>query len=471
MRRTKIVCTIGPASRAPETLENLVRAGMDVARLNFSHGTQEEHGAVIDMLRSIADRLGRPLAILQDLAGPKVRTGDLAAGTVELASGATFTLTARSVPGDAACVSLTYPELPKEVAPGDTLLLSDGAIELSVLEITPSDIVCRVVVGGALGAHKGINLPTRSIRAPSISEKDHADLAFGVAKGVDYVALSFVRSPEDVRTAKELIRKHGGDAPIIAKIEKHEALDCIDAIIGVVDGIMVARGDLGVEIPLERVPLVQKMLIEKANRAGKPVITATQMLRSMVESPRPTRAEVTDVANAIFDGTDAVMLSEETASGAYPIEAVQMMGRIADDAETGFRHEACRRRTEEAGVSTLPEAVAHAACGLAADLGVSTILTCTQSGSTSRLVAKYRPRPVILASTPLASTYRRLALVWGVVPVLVGKTVEAEAMIDAAREAGKRAGLIRPGDTVVLTAGYPIGMAGTTNLIKAAVVD
>jgi pyruvate kinase len=471
MRRTKIVCTIGPSSRSPELLEKLVAAGMNVARLNFSHGTQAEHGLVIDTLRAIAERLGRPVAILQDLAGPKVRTGPLAGGTAELESGATFTLTARNVPGDAACVSLTYAELPKEVEPGDTLLLRDGAIELSVLETTPADIVCRVVVGGSLGSHKGINLPTRSIRAPSVSEKDRSDLAFGVAKGVDYIALSFVRSADDVRRARELVRERGGEIPIIAKIEKHEALDCIDAIIAEVDGIMVARGDLGVEIPLERVPLVQKMLIEKANRVGKPVITATQMLRSMVESPRPTRAEVTDVANAIIDGTDAVMLSEETASGAYPVEAVQMMGRIADDAETGFRHDVCRRRSEEAGVATLPEAVAHAACSLAADLKAPTILTCTQSGSTSRLVAKYRPRATILAATPSKATCRRLALVWGVVPVLVEKTSDLEAMIAAAREASRRAGFVKSGDTVVLTAGYPIGMAGTTNLIKAAVVD
>jgi pyruvate kinase len=470
MRRTKIVCTIGPSSRSPEALEKLVDAGMNVARLNFSHGTQEEHGRVIDSLRAIAARLDRPVAILQDLAGPKVRTGMIAGGSIDLASGATFTLTARDVPGDAQSVSLTYPELPKEVEPGDTLLLSDGALELSVLSTTAEEIVCRVVVGGPLGSHKGINLPTRSIRAPSLSEKDRADLAFGVAKGVDYIALSFVRSAEDIRMARALVREHGGDTPIIAKIEKHEALDCIDAIVAEVDGIMVARGDLGVEIPLERVPLVQKMLIAKANRAGKPVITATQMLRSMVESPRPTRAEVTDVANAIIDGTDAVMLSEETAMGAYPIEAVKMMARIADDAETGFRFEACRRRSEEAGISTLPEAVAHAACSLALDLKAPTILTCTQSGSTSRLVAKYRPPTVIVAATPLASTYRRLALVWGVVPVLVEKTADAEGMIAAAREAGKRAGLLKSGDTVVLTAGFPIGMAGTTNLIKAAVI-
>ncbi len=470
MPRTKIVCTIGPASRSPEKLEHLIAAGMNVARLNFSHGSHEEHEEVIVRLREIAARLGRPLAILQDLAGPKIRIGEIATGTVHLQAGVRFILTTEAVPGDEHRVSITYSALPRDVRPGDTLLLNDGALELRVEETREDEIICRVVVGGPLSSHKGINVPTRSLRVPSITEKDRDDLAFGLERGVDYVALSFVRSSADVLQARRLMAERGRIVPLIAKIEKHEALAHIDEIIEVVDGIMVARGDLGVETPLEKVPLVQKMLIHKCNRAGKPVITATQMLRSMVNNPRPTRAEVTDVANAILDGTDAVMLSEETAVGKYPVEAVQMMVRIAEDAESGFPFSAWASRLEPGEPVSLPEAVSRAACALAENIRARSIITFTQSGSTARLVAKYRPRPPILAPTPLEETYRRLALIWGVIPMLSETTQTTDEMMEKAFAAARRAGLVKRGDTVVITAGVPLGIPGTTNLIKAEIL-
>jgi len=465
MRRTKIVATIGPASRSPEMLEALVHAGIDVARLNFSHGTHEEHGEVVRMLRAIAQKACRPVAILQDLAGPKVRTGMIAAGSVLLQPGAKFTLTSRAVPGDAGAVSLTYADLPKQVQAGDMILLNDGAIELTVLETTVDEIRCRVVVGGQLSSHKGINLPTRSIGLSSLTDKDWVDLAFGIEQEVDYVGLSFVRSADDVRSARAFLEKRGASIPLIAKIEKHEALDAIDSILDAVDGIMVARGDLGVEIPLERVPLVQKMLIVKANRAGKPVITATQMLRSMVDSPRPTRAEVTDVANAVLDGTDCVMLSEETAAGSYPVAAVETMTRIIEATEAGFPHETWTERMRS-GMKTIPEAVALAACGLAEEIGASMILTCTRSGATARLVAKYRPRTPLLAATPDDVVQRRLALVWGVQPLCIpGDGGEVEGIIGSALKGATNTGLVQSGETVVVTAGIT-----TTSLVRVVTV-
>jgi len=469
-RRTKIVCTIGPASWSPEVLERLIRAGMNVARLNFSHGTHSEHGEVITAIRRIAAQLDQPIAILQDLAGPKIRIGEIEAGSMTLESGSVFTLTARPVLGNEREVSITYPDLPKDVQPGDTLLLSDGALELEVLEATGQDIKCRVIIGGPLSSHKGINLPTRSIKAPSLTEKDRDDLTFGIEQEVDYVALSFVRSAADVLEAKRFMQERGSAIPVIAKVEKHEALNNIDEIIQVVDGVMVARGDLGVETPLERVPLVQKMLIEKSNRAGKPVITATQMLRSMVDNPRPTRAEVTDVANAILDGTDAVMLSEESAIGKYPEEAVKMMARIAEDAESGFPFDAWGQRFEAKSEKALPEAVSQAACKLAENINAAAIITFTQSGSTAQLVAKYRPRRPILAPTPLERTYRRLALIWGVVPILSEAMKNTDEMIDKAFAATLKSRLVERGQKVVITAGAPVGVPGTTNLIKAEVL-
>ena len=469
MIKTKIVCTIGPASRSPEVLERLVRAGMDVARLNFSHGTREEHGRVIADVRRVARRLGRTVAVLQDLAGPKIRIGPVRSGPVVLEPGASFTLTARKVPGDAAAVSINYPALVADVRKGDVLLLSDGALELEVVAVEGRDVRCRVVIGGPLNSFKGINLPARSLRAPSLTAKDREDLRFGLESDVDYVALSFVRNAEDIATVRRHMKRCGGSVPVIAKIEKHEALDNMDAIVEAADGIMVARGDLGVETPLEKIPQVQKALIRKSRAAGKPVITATQMLRSMVDSPRPTRAEVTDVANAILDGTDAVMLSEETAMGKYPVESVSMMDAIARETERASRRpdgDGPRRDGPGPIPGSLPGAVARAASSLAAEVGAAAIITFTQSGSTARLVSRCRPDVPVLAYTPSERTRRQLALCWGVYPIVGANRAGTDGMIAAALRAALSSGLVWKGQTVVITAGVPPGRPGTTNLIK-----
>ncbi len=471
MNRTKIVCTIGPASRDPELLGRLMQAGMNVARLNFSHGTLEEHAAVIADLRRVAEELGKPVAILQDIAGPKIRTGPIAEGEVVLIEGAKIILTARDVPGDADLVGLTYKELPRSARAGDHLMLADGLLELAVEQVAADDMHCTVVSGGPLTSHKWINLPGRSINAPILTEKDERDLTFGLEQSVDYVALSFVRTAHDIQTVRNLVEKHGSRVALIAKIEKHEALDNIDEIVPLIDGLMVARGDLGVEIPIEQVPRAQKMLIEKANEAAIPVITATQMLVSMVNNPRPTRAEVTDVANAILDGTDAIMLSEETAIGKHPIAAVAVMTKVAADIEEMFPYDEWTRKYEECAKLSFEEAVAHAACAMADDIGAAAIITCTQSGSTTLNVAKYRPKQMLLAMTPDAETRRRLALVWGAISEVITSEDNALLIERNAITAALQAGHIKPGQPVVITAGIPFHVRGTTNLIKVATAE
>ncbi len=472
MNKTKIICTIGPASRDPKTLEKLMEAGMNVCRLNFSHGTHEEHAALIKDIREVSGRLGLPVAILQDLAGPKIRTGKLKDREfVTLKPDATFVLTNRDVPGSDEEVGLTYDDLPHNVRPGDAILLADGAMELKVLSATDTDVKCTVITGGPLGSNKGINLPTRSINAPILSEKDKADLQFGLSQGVDFIAVSFVRTAHDVATVKKVITNAKLDTPLIAKIEKFEALDNIDEIIAIADGIMVARGDLGVEIPLESVPRAQKMLIHKTNAAAKPVITATQMLRSMVENPRPTRAEVTDVANAIYDGTDAIMLSEETAMGAYPVEAVKVMTSVAADTEAHFDYEAWGRRFEKIGKLGFKSAVAHSAVAMANDIEAAAIITCTKSGGTTQLVARYRPRQALLTMTPVWQTALRMALVFGAIPVVTDMIDTAEGLERQAITQALQGGYVKPGQPVVITAGLPFNVSGTTNLIKVATAE
>lgn len=470
MPRTKIVCTIGPASSSPAILAELAKAGMDTIRLNFSHGHPSGHLRVITAARLLAEALKRPLAILQDLAGPKVRIGPIQAGRIVLKSGDRFTLTDKKVPGDSNMVSVSYARLSREVSPGDSLLLSDGALELEVMETDDHNIRCRVVVGGELSSYKGLNLPSRSLKIPCLTKKDRQDLEFGLKHGVDFVALSFVRNAEDVMAARHFIKKRKKEVPVIAKIEKHEALKNIDDILEAADGIMIARGDLGVEIPLERIPHVQKTLIRKANRAGKLAITATQMLKSMVDSPRPTRAEVTDVANAILDGTDAVMLSEETAVGKYPVRAVEMMRLIAEDAEAGFPYSDWPSRLDQGNEKSWPEAVSRAAVNLAAEIGAAAIVSITKTGSTARLTAKYRPRQPIIAVTPLKETFRRLALVWGVEPILIRRAASTDQLIRIALAAARKAGYVSRGQEVVITAGVPVGTPvetpSRTNLIK-----
>jgi len=470
MSRTRIVCTIGPATASDDAVLALAGAGMDVARLNFSHGSHEDHASVAASVRRAAEAVGRPIAVLQDLAGPKVRTGTIVEGGAMLVSGQPFVLTTRSVEGGPESVSVTYDGLPGDVETGDTLMLADGAIELIVESVSRNDIVCRVITGGTLTSHKGINLPARTITVPALTEKDRVDVAFGVEIGVDAVAVSFVRSADDIAAVRAALDGHGSAVPVIAKIEKHEAVANLAEIIEAVDGVMVARGDLGVEIPLETVPLIQKQIIAEANRAAKPVITATQMLKSMERSPRPTRAEVTDVANAVLDGTDAVMLSEETAIGSYPVESVETLRRIADATETsGLLAGVARHGCEMTG-ETADESVALAACRMADDLGAGAIVTFTYSGSTARLVAKHRPKQTILAPTPRSETMHALAFVWGVTPLLAaaGRPATAEDIeLEALRLAREHAGL-GEGERIVITAGLPLYEPGTTNLIKVA---
>lgn len=473
MIRTKIVATIGPASREPAMLAELIEAGLNVARLNFSHGTHEEHARVIADIRAVSERLGKTVAILQDLSGPKIRTGEMAQDGVVLEPDQTFTLTNRDVPGSDKEVGLTWPDLPRSVHHGDRLLLADGALELEVESTSDTDIVCKVIVGGPLTSHKGINLPERSISAPILTDKDKADLKFGLDQGVDLIAVSFVRTAHDLESVRARCLKHGrADVPIIAKIEKHEALANIDSIIAEADGIMVARGDLGVEIPIAHVPRAQKLLIKKANQVGKPVITATQMLRSMVDAPRPTRAEATDVANAILDGTDAVMLSEETAMGNYPLEAVETMRRLAADVETEFPHEVWMHRFPcESGCCTTEEAVSQVAVELAEDVGATAVVTCTYGGTTARMVAKRRPQPVVLAVTPSPQTARRLAVLWGVRTMLMDEVDSFETIERQAISMALQKGVVQPGEKLVLTAGLPFHVSGVTNLIKVATAE
>jgi pyruvate kinase len=468
-RKTKIVSTIGPASESPGVLEHLIRAGMNIARLNFSHGTHEEHLKKIKAIREIADRLGEPVAILQDLSGPKIRIGKVKEGGVELRVGEEILLTSREIMGDEKAFSVSYPSLPGEVKSGDKILLSDGTIELEVLIQTDQDIQCRVIVGGILTSHKGINVPTGTLRISAFTPKDREDLLFGVRSGVDLIALSYVKEGSDIEKVRDALRKESADIPVIAKIERKEALENIDGILRHSDGIMVARGDLGMETPLERIPNVQKMLIRKANALGKPVITATQMLRSMVESTRPTRAEVTDVVNAIYDGTDAVMLSEETAIGRFPVEAVQMMSKIARAAEEQFPFEHFLEKGAD-GTPDLPQAISHAASFLSEKVGAVAIVVPTESGSTARWVSRLRPRQPILALSRHIRTVRFLNLCWGVYSFLVPEWKDTDDMLERSKGIPKELEMASTGDRIVIIAGVPIGIPGTTNLIKVEMI-
>ena len=467
MRRTKIVCTIGPATRSPENLRLLVQAGMNVARLNFSHGTHAQHAEVVVSLRKIAADLGVPLAILQDLSGPKVRVGTVAGEGVVLVPGAEITLTMDDVPGDAHEINLPVPEIFEAVTAGTHLMLDDGLLELQVKSKRGTALVCEVVVGGLLTSHKGVNVPGVSLPIAAVTDKDLEDLKFGIAQRVDYVAASFVRTASDIAVLRGVCEAARAKIPIIAKIEKHEAITNIDSIIEAVDGIMVARGDLGVEVPIDEGPIIQKMLIHKSNRAGKPVITATQMLDSMIRNPRPTRAEVSDVANAIFDGTDAVMLSGETAMGAYPFETVRMMAKIATHTESSMDYGRIldEKMRFETGQS-ITGAIGQATCDIAHDLNCAAILTASATGRTARVVSRYRPRALIICATNRAETYQRSALVWGVQSVMVDMADDSDSMMQASIDAASKTGMVRNDDIVVLTGGVPVGRPGSTNFIK-----
>ena len=458
-KRTKIVCTIGPASASPAILEAMVREGMDVARLNFSHGTREEHARVARAVREVSEKVGRPVAVLGDLAGPRIRVGRMKEGTV-LAAGSTMVVTGRDAIGDASLVPISYPGLARDVKPGDAILFADGSIELRAESTRQDEILCRVVVGGPLPSRKGVNVPARTLSLPTLTEKDRGDLRFAVESGFDLIAVSFVQSPEDVEAARALAAEAGRALPIIAKIERQGALDKLEAILRAANGAMVARGDLGVEIPLARVPEVQKRIIRLANRLARPVITATQMLESMVESPRPTRAEATDVYNAILDGTDAVMLSEETAIGKHPVEAVRVLGAIAKEAEASL---VARPPEEPEAAGDVKAAVGRAAVDLARDLGAVAIVTPTSTGRTPRAIARHRPPLPILALSSDPHVVRSLALVWGVFPVAMAGSLSIDDLIVKARNLLRGDG-IPAGRPVVLTMGYPQGK-GLTNMV------
>ncbi len=467
--KTKIVCTLGPASSTIDVVEKMIRAGMDVARLNFSHGTHEEHLAMMQTVRQAAERAGEPVTILQDLQGPKIRTGKLVSSPVQLKDGARFTITINDVPGTAERVSTTYQELPKDVKPGDRILMDDGLLELKVISSTPTDVVTEVVHGGPLKEHKGINLPGVTVSAPSLTAKDIEDLEFGIENDIDYVALSFVRTGEDIRRLREIIISKiakGKKLPIIAKIEKGEAILNIDEIIHEADAIMVARGDLGVECPAQEVPIAQKMVCKKANAAGKPVIIATQMLESMIENPRPTRAEVNDVANAVLDGADAVMLSGETSVGKYVVDVVRTMDSIIRRAEEEYRDRLDLPDEISDEQASVFKALGRSACVLAKQIGAAAIVPVTHSGSTAATIAKYRPFGKIIAITDRERIRRRLNLVWGVRSILVSKIADTDTTFNTIEQELLRSGYVKKGDYIVMTAGIPLLARGTTNMVK-----
>jgi pyruvate kinase len=467
-RRTKIVATVGPATLKPDVLRKLIQAGANTLRLNFSHGKQEDHEHSIHLIRQIAFELNKPVGILQDLQGPKIRLGKFACGEITLKNDDYFIITSRPVECTQEIGYVSYDKLAEEVPEGARILLDDGKVEMVVERIDRAnlDLHCRVVVGGVLSSNKGVNFPGVYLSVKALTDKDRSDLMFGLDRGVDWVALSFVRNPQDILEIKDLIASAGKSVPVIAKIEKHEAIEQIDAIFSLCDGIMVARGDLGVEIPAEEVPLVQKKLIATANKFGIPVITATQMLDSMVNNPRPTRAEVSDVANAILDGTDAIMLSNETAVGKYPVEAVETMARIAQ------RTEQVQHRIDpgDRNKPSIPNAISSAVGQIAEQLEAAAIMSLTKTGATARNVSKFRPRTPILAVTPQVHVARQLQLVWGVKPLLVLDYPSATQTFQAAMNEAQEQDLLGDGDLVVLTAGTLQGVAGSTDLIKVELV-
>lgn len=471
MRRTKIVCTLGPASSSEDVLRSMIRAGMNVARLNFSHGNHESHAALIAAVRKVAREEGRVIAILQDLQGPRVRVGEIAGNQIYLSPGSHVILTTREVAGTPERVTVRGAPLPQNVEPEDRILLDDGNIELQVLDTSGTDVDCVVKVGGSLKSNKGVVVPGRTLDIPAVTEKDKADVAFGVAQGVDYIAMSFVRSAEDIHQLRGILRGIGGDeTPIVAKIEKHEAIQSFDAILAATDAIMVARGDLGIEVAAEEVPLLQKMIISKCNSAGKPVVTATQMLDSMIRNPRPTRAEVNDVANAILDGSDATMLSGETAAGAYPVQSVSTMACIAERTDAALPYDMLMQKTAITRMRNVTDAVGQATCEMAYELGAKAIIASTESGYTARMIARHRPPTQIIAPTPSAKTYRQLALVWGVQPYLVARYNTTDEMIRQVVDLAEGEGYVASGDLVIITAGLPLPVRGQTNFLKLHIV-
>ena len=472
LRKTKIICTLGPAVDNEDMIRALIRTGMNAARFNFSHGSHEEHLNRLNLLKSVRDSMGRPVAAILDTKGPEIRIRSFETKSISLEAGDSFTLTTREVQGNGSLVSVTYPELHKEVSVGQEILIDDGLVALKVEEINGQDIRCTVENGGTLSANKSINIPGVHIHLPALTEKDVSDIRFGVENDFDFIAASFVRRAADVQAVREVLDRFGGqEVRIIAKIENQEGVDNIDEILEAADGIMVARGDLGVEIPAAKVPILQKQIIRKGLQAGKPVITATQMLDSMMRNPRPTRAEVSDVANAVFDGTSCVMLSGETAGGKYPLEALTAMVNIVEEAEQSIHYWRQFEKRRVIPASNINDAITHTCCLTAKDLEAKAILAATNSGRTARMICRFRPACPVAALTMHEKVRRQLAICWGVIPFLTGEVTSTDRIFSLSAEVALKERLVQNGDTVVITAGVPLGKSGSTNLIKAAIVN
>lgn len=471
MRKTKIICTIGPASESEERLRELMLAGMNVARFNFSHGTHEEQKAKYERVLKVRKELGLPVATMLDTKGPEIRLRDFEGGKVELRTGETFTLTTEEIMGTAQRATISYKNLKNDISVGTTLLIDDGLIELEVEKISGEDIICRVINGGFVSNHKGVNVPGAILSMPYISDADMEDILFGIKEGYELIAASFVRSKEDIYELRKILQEHGSDMKIIAKIENMQGIENLEEILEASDGVMVARGDMGVEIPMEEVPVLQKKMIKMANAQGKHVITATQMLESMINHPRPTRAEATDIANAIYDGTTAIMLSGESAAGKYPVEAVKTMARIAESAEKDIDYRSRMRRNDEGDKSEITNAIAYATCSAAMDLNAAAIITVTMSGYTAEAISRFKPSCPIIGCAVNERVCDQLNLLWGVNPLLIKKEESSEELFADAVTAAKEAGYVNTGDIVVITAGVPLGITGTTNMIHVVEVE
>ena len=470
MRKTKIICTLGPSTDNEEVLRRLIQNGMDVARINMSHGTYEEHKQKMDTVKKLRRELNRPVAILLDTKGPEIRTGNFPQKVI-LQAGQSYTLTTEEREGDENGCSITFKGLPDDVETGTRILIDDGLIEMKVVSKTSTEINCKVINGGPVSSHKGINVPGVFLSLPFLNDRDKNDLKFGVEQDIDFVAASFTRNANDINEMKALLKELGGEeVRIIAKIENKDGVDNIDEILRVADGVMVARGDLGVEIPIAEVPIIQKSIIKKTRNSDKPVITATQMLDSMMKNPRPTRAETTDVANAIYDGTSVIMLSGETAAGAYPVEAVKTMAEIAEITENNINYIDRFNKLDMNERPDVTSAISHAACTTAHDLGASAIITVSKSGMTSRMLSKYRPNCPIISGTPSEKVWRQTNMSWGVVPIIIEEKYSTDELIDHVISSAQEQGLLNNGDLVVLTAGVPLGISGTTNLMKVHLV-
>lgn len=470
MRKTKIICTIGPASESEEKLRELMIAGMNVARFNFSHGSHEEHKKKFDRVIKISNELGIPVATLLDTKGPEIRLKDIEGGKTELVAGQKFILTTEDILGNNEKVSITYKNLKNDISVGTTILIDDGLIEMVVDSIEETDIICTVVNGGPISNHKGVNVPGAVLSMPYISEVDRSDIMFGCDMGFDFIAASFVRCKEDILEVRKILDEHNSHMKIIAKIENMQGIENLEDILTVSDGIMVARGDMGVEIPMEEVPVVQKRMIKMAEAQGKHVVTATQMLDSMIKNPRPTRAEVADVANAIYDGTTAIMLSGESAAGLYPVEAVKTMSQIAERAEQDIDYNSRMKRREHIDSFDVTTAISHATCTTAMDLKAAAIITVTISGFTAGMISRYKPSCPIIACSVSPRICRQLSLSWGVTPIWIARESTAEDLFDEAVHAAEEAGYIKKGDKVVLTAGVPLGVSGRTNMLRVVEV-